>query len=126
MGPPGDPTHLQHTMQLFTPEDLAALPEDDLLSSIEATKRRISELGSLLDAYLDDLSRRVDTGELDPQFSHDDWNFSLSPGSRSWDYPEQVLAMAQQLKAARRASEADGTATETRGAPYWTIRGPRS
>ncbi len=53
--------------ELPTPEALAALPEDDLLASIEATKRRIAELGSLLDAYLDDLTRRADAGEIDPQ-----------------------------------------------------------
>jgi len=111
--------------ELPTPEALAALPEDDLLASIEATKRRIAELSSLLDAYLDDLTRRADAGEIDPQFSHDDWSFNLSPGRRSWDYPAAVLTMEQQLKTYKKASEADGTATEKRGAPFWTIKGPQ-
>ena len=55
--------------ELPTPEALAALPEDDLLANIEATKRRIAELSGLLDAYLDDLTRRADAGDLDPTFS---------------------------------------------------------
>jgi len=111
--------------ELPTPADLAALPEDDLLTSITATKRRIAELGSLLDAYLDDLSRRVDAGELDPTFSHEDWSFTLSPGRRSWDYPPAVLTMEQQLKAYKKASEADGSAVAKIGAPFWSIRGPQ-
>ena len=111
--------------ELPTPEALAALPEDDLLANIEATKRRIAELSSLLDAYLDDLSRRVEAGEIDPQFSHNDWTFNLSPGRRSWDYPAPVLTMEQQLKAYKKAAEADGSATAKLGAPFWTIRGPQ-
>lgn len=112
--------------ELPTPEAIEALPENDLLSNIAATKRRLAELSSLLDAYLDDLSRRVDAGDLDPQFSHDDWSYTLSPGRRSWDYPARVRELQTQAKAAEKASQADGTATERRGDPYWTIRGPQA
>lgn len=111
--------------ELPTPEALAALPEDDLLASIEATKRRIAELGNILEAYIDDLSRRADAGDLDPTFSHNDWSYTLSPGKRSWDYPARVRELQTKAKAAERAAQADGTATERRGAPYWTIRGPQ-
>lgn len=111
--------------ELPTSEAIAALPEDDLLASIEATKRRIAELGSLLDAYLDDLTRRADAGDLDPQFSHNDWSFSLSPGRRTWDYPSRVRDLQAQANAAKKAAEADGSAVAKIGAPFWSIRGPQ-
>lgn len=111
--------------ELPTPEALAALPEDDLLASIEATKRRIAELTNILESYLDDLSRRVDAGDLDPAFSHNDWAFNLQPGRLSWDYPAGVKALDSQLKAAKKASEADGSAVAKLGAPFWSIRGPQ-
>lgn len=111
--------------ELPTPEALAALSEDDILCNIEFTKRRIAELSSLLDAYLNDLGRRVDVGELDSAFSYNDWSFTLSAGKRSWDYPAGVKALDSQLKAAKKASEADGSAISTLGAPFWIIRAPR-
>lgn len=111
--------------ELPTPEALAALPEDDLLANIEATKRRIAELSGLLDAYLDDLTRRADAGDLDPTFSHNDWSFSLSPGRRTWDYPSRVRDLQAQANAAKKAAEADGSAVAKIGAPFWSIRGPQ-
>jgi hypothetical protein len=112
-------------MSELTPEALAALPEDDLLANIEATKRRIAELNDSLQAYLDDLSRRVEAGHLDPAFTHNDWSFCLSAGRRSWEYPEAVKTAEASLKAAKKAAEGDGSATPRTGSPFWTIRSPQ-
>ena len=106
--------------------DLSALDVDDLLDYLIELRTGLARLRALDERVLDRLSELVDAGELDPGgFSHADWSFAWSSGRRSWDYPEPVKAIEQQLKTAKKAAEADGTATATTGAPFWTIRPPK-
>jgi hypothetical protein len=110
----------------LTPEaDLAALSTDDLLErtiTIKATQKRLEGELALLQ---EQLTRRVDAGELDPTFAHNDWGFILRSGKASWSYPLHVQKQDIALKAAKKAAEADGSATKTTGAPFWSIRGPQ-
>ena len=100
---------------------------EGLLSAIVSIKAEQKLLEAVLQALLDELDRRVAAGQIDPGgFSHDDWSFSYSEGRRSWVYPATVKAQEQQLKAAKQVAEADGSATATTGAPYWTIKGPKA
>jgi hypothetical protein len=106
--------------------DLSALNVDDLLDYLIELRTGLARLKALDERVLDRLSELVDAGELDPGgFSHADWSFTWSAGRRSWAYPEPVQTMEQQLKSAKKAAEADGTATATTGAPFWTIRAPK-
>ena len=63
-------------------------------------------------------------GQLDPAFSHNDWAFSHSSGRLSYAYPAAVGQIERQLKAAKEAAIQQGSATEKRGKPFWTIRPP--
>ena len=109
-----------------TPEaDLAALDTDELLDCTIAIKATQKRLDGDLAQLQEELTRRVDAGDLDPTFTHSDWGFNHSNGKASWSYPPAVKQLTDSLKAAKKAAEANGTATKTTGAPFWTIRGPQ-
>lgn len=106
--------------------DLSALNVDDLLDYLIELRTGLARLKALDERVLDRLSELVDAGELDPGgFSHADWSFTWSAGRRSWAYPADVMGLEAQAKAAKKASEADGSATATNGAPFWTIKPPK-
>jgi hypothetical protein len=98
-----------------------------LLDAIVSLKAEQKSIDGKLQALLEELDRRVAAGQIDPGgFSHNNWAFSYSEGRRSWVYPAPVKTLEQQLKAAKKVAEADGSATATTGAPFWTIKGPQS
>jgi Skp family chaperone for outer membrane proteins len=98
---------------------------DELLQHAIDIKAAAKRLEASLAAIQDELTKRVESGDLDPAFSHNDWSFTWIVGRRSWKYPAAVTGLEAQLRQAKRASEADGSALPTTGAPYWTIREPR-
>lgn len=105
--------------------DLSALSTDQLLDrtiTIKATQKRLDGELALLQ---EELTKRVDAGELDPTFAHNDWGFILRSGKASYTYPLAVQKQDIALKAAKKQAEADGSATKTLGAPFWSIRGPQ-
>ena len=106
--------------------DLEQLTTDELLDHLIQVRQAIATLQATNDALLDRLDELAAAGEVDQGgFSHNDWAFSWSAGRRSWAYPAGVKALEAQAKAARKAAEADGSATATTGAPFWTIRSPK-
>jgi hypothetical protein len=106
------------------PADAADL--DALLDAVTALKAQQKQLEQQLEPLLEALSAAMDAGELDPAFSHNDWAFSHNPGRQSYDFPLAVQQIEQQLKAARDAAIQQGSATEKRGKPFWTIRPPKA
>jgi hypothetical protein len=105
--------------------DLIALSDDDLLNRTIAIKATQKRLDGELAQLQEELTRRVDAGDLDPTFAHNDWGFILRSGKASWSYPLYVQKQDIALKAAKKQAEADGSATKTTGAPFWSIRGPQ-
>lgn len=105
--------------------DPALLPEDELLHHLEDLKATVASLKDTEQLLLDELSKRLEAGDIDPTFSHNDWAFSWSAGRASFSYPEAITTLEQQLKAAKKAAEADGTAIRSLGNPFWTIRAPK-
>jgi hypothetical protein len=106
--------------------DLDAMDADQLLDRITEVRSAMARLKASDEALLDRLTELVDAGELDPGgFIHNDWSFSWSAGRKSWTYPAGVMGLDAQAKAAKKASEADGSATSTTGSPFWTIRAPK-
>jgi hypothetical protein len=106
--------------------DLEQLTTDEVLDQLIQVRQAIATLQATDAALLDRLDELAAAGEVDQGgFSHNDWAFSWSAGRRSWAYPAGVKALEAQAKAARKAAEADGSATATTGAPFWTIRSPR-
>ena len=105
--------------------DLDAMDADQVLDRITEVRTAMARLKASDEALLDRLTQLVDAGELDPGgFSHNDWTFSWSAGRRSWSYPAGVQDLEAQTKAAKKTAEADGSATATRGASFWTIKPP--
>ena len=106
--------------------DFEQLSTDELLDHLVNGRQAMASLKAQDEALLDRLSELVEQGELDPGgFTHQDHAFSWSAGRKSWAYPAAVGELEAQTKAAKKASEADGTATATTGAPFWTIRPPQ-
>lgn len=105
--------------------DLDAMDTDELLDKLIDIRSAMAKLKAADAAILDRLDRLHEAGEIDATFSHNDWSFGWSAGRRSWSYPEPVQALEGQLRAARKAAEADGSAVATTGAPFWTIRAPK-
>jgi len=106
--------------------DLDAMNVDQVLDRITEVRTAMARLKASDEALLDRLTQLVDAGELDPGgFSHNDWAFSWSAGRKSWTYPAGVMGLEAQAKAAKKASEADGSATAKVGEPFWTIKPPK-
>ena len=106
--------------------DFEQLSTDELLDHLVNGRQAMAALKTQDEALLDRLSELVEQGKLDPGgFTHNDHAFSWSAGRKSWSYPAAVGELEAQTKAAKKASEADNTATATTGAPFWTIRPPQ-
>ena len=99
---------------------------DDLLDAVTAIKAQQKELEQQLEPLLEALNTAMASGQLDPSFSHKDWAFAHSTGRLSYEFPPVVQQIEQQLKAAKEAAIQQGSATEKRGKPFWTIRPPKT
>ena len=99
---------------------------DALLDAVTAIKARQRELEQQLEPLLEALNAAMAAGQLDPAFSHNDWAFAHSPGRLTYDFPPAVQQIEQQLKAAKDSAIQQGSATEKRGKPFWTIRAPKT
>jgi len=99
---------------------------DALLDAVTAIKVQQKELEQQLEPLLEALNSAMATGQLDPSFSHNDWAFCHSPGRLSDAFPAAVQQIEQQLKAAKENAIQQGSATEKRGKPFWTIRPPKA
>ncbi len=98
---------------------------DALLNAVTAIKVQQKELEHQLEPLLEALNTAMATGQLDPSFSHNDWSFCHSPGRLSYAFPAAVQQIEQQLKTAKESAIQQGSATEKRGKPFWTIRPPK-
>ena len=107
-----------------SPADAADL--DALLDDVTAIKARQKQLEQQLEPLLEALNAAMAAGQLDPAFAHNDWAFAHSPGRLSYDFPPVVQQIEQQLKAAKDSAIQQGSATEKRGKPFWTIRAPKT
>ena len=107
-----------------SPADAADL--DALLDALTVIKARQKELEQQLEPLLEALNAAMAAGQLDPAFAHNDWAFAHSPGRLSYDFPPVVQQIEQQLKAAKDSAIQQGSATEKRGKPFWTIRAPKT
>jgi hypothetical protein len=99
---------------------------DALLNAVTAIKAQQKELEQQLEPLLEALNTAMATGQLDPSFTHNDWAFCHSPGRLSYAFPAAVQQIEQQLKAAKESAIQQGSATEKRGKPFWTIRPPKA
>ena len=100
------------------------LDSEQLLEWIVGLKAEAKAIDELLTAALAQLTHLVDECEIDQCFRYDNWAFSCTSRT-SYEYPQAVREIEGILKTARKASEADGSATPKVGTPFWTIRGPR-
>ncbi len=107
-----------------SPADAADL--DALLDAVTAIKAQHKELEQQLEPLLEALNTALATGQLDSAFAHNDWAFAHSPGRLTYDFPPVVQQIEQQLKAAKDSAIQQGSATEKRGKPFWTIRAPKT
>ena len=111
------------------PAEAASAPSDAidaLLDAITTLKVQQKQLEQQLEPLLESLSEAMASGQLDPSFSHDNWAFAHSTGRLSYEFPPAVQQIEQQLKAAKEAAIQQGSATEKRGKPFWTIRPPKA
>ena len=106
--------------------NLKNLSADQALDALLDVRRAIAKLqasdASLL-ARLDELAAE---GEIDHGgFQHSGWSFSHSDGKTSYEYPEPITQLEEELKAAKEAAKANGTAIKTKGEkPFWTVKPP--
>ncbi len=99
---------------------------DALLDAVTTIKAQQKQLEQQLEPLLEALNAAMATGQLDPAFLHNNWAFAHSPGRLSYDFPPAVQQIEQQLKAAKDSAIQQGSATEKRGKPFWTIRAPKT
>jgi hypothetical protein len=111
-------------LQNLNLKNLSADQTLDALLDVRLALARLKATDEDLLARLDELAA---AGEIDQGgFTHAGWSFSHSAGRRSWDYPAGVKALEAQTKAAKKAAEADGSATASTGASFWIITSPKN
>ena len=116
-------------VMLAAPAEAVVVPSeaiDALLDAVTAIKTQQKQLEQQLEPLLVALSEAMAAGQLDPSVSHNDWAFAHSSGRLSYAFPAAVQQIEQQLKAAKDAAIQQGSATEKRGKPFWTIRPPKT
>jgi hypothetical protein len=96
-----------------------------LLDRLIVLKTAITNLETEQAALLAQLNEAYDMGLVSDKISRAGWSFSWSPGRKSYDYPEDVVAIEASLQAAKQAAVATKRATLRPSTPYWSIRGPR-
>ena len=106
---------------------LSILSADEVLTRLtrlRAHKKQVEAQDALLLERLDELAA---AGEIDQGgFSHNDWSFAHSDGKTSYSYPEPITQLEAQLKAAKEAAKAAGTAVKVKGEKsFWTITPPQ-
>jgi len=106
--------------------DLDAMDADQVLDRITEVRTAMARLKASDEALLDRLDQLAEAGEVDQGgFTHNDHSFTWSAGRKSWTYPASVQELEAKTKEAKKASEADGSATNTTGSPFWTIKPPK-
>lgn len=105
--------------------DPGQLSLDDLIQYAIDIKSALKQLDASLSTIQEELTTRLKAGDLDASFTHDDWSFTWSAGRTSWSYPKEVKEIEVILRNSKRRAEADGSASKSLGAPYWTIREPK-
>jgi hypothetical protein len=97
---------------------------DTQLQQVVSIKKMIKSLETQLTGILDALALAVESGDLDDSFEFSDAKFRLSPGRATYSYPAEISEAEAALKQRKADAVAAGTATEKRGAPFWTIKLP--
>ena len=105
----------------ITTESVAGLSEDSILTAAQRLKETIEDATAALEIVKAELAQRVQDMELSPKFEHNGWRFEQQNGKKSWQYPDPVLQLQEQLKSAQAEAQADGSATPTTGTPFWKI-----
>jgi hypothetical protein len=107
--------------------DLSSMTADQVLDHLTGLRKIKAALEAADAKALERLDELADAGEIDRGgFSHNDWGISWSAGKATYVYPADVQELEKNLKKARDAAKAAGTATKTTGNPYWTIKRPGS
>ena len=107
--------------------DLQDLSPEDLLTNLIDARKAMALLKAMDAALLDRLDELAEAGQIDHGgFSHNDWTVSWSAGRRSFSYPADIQALEAQLNAAKQTAQANGSATATIGASFWTFTPPRT
>jgi len=107
--------------------DLSGMTADQVLDHLIQLRTIKHDIEAADDKALDRLDELAEAGEIDRGgFSHNDWGVSWSAGKAAYVYPANVQELEEELKEARDAAKAAGTATKTTGNPFWTIKRPGS
>ncbi len=111
----------------MTPEplDLIAVRHANPLAVLDAlihVSDRLRHYGRWKEELSGRLTALLELGQLEASTSHDGHLFTFSPGRRSYDYPEEVIALEAELQEARAVAIASGKARERLGKPFWTVR----
>jgi hypothetical protein len=102
--------------------DFSNLDADQTLDALIEIRQTIGWLQARDKGLLARLDELAAAGEVDQGgFKHEDWLFSWSAGKRSYSYPAPVQEQEKQLKVAKDAAKADGTATVSTGNAFWSI-----
>ena len=108
------------------PDHLENLSADQALDALIEVRRAIDWLKTRDASLLARLDELAADGEIDQGgFTHAGWSFSHSDGKTSYEYPEPITQLEEELKAAKEAAKANGTAIKTKGAKaFWTVKPP--
>ena len=98
-----------------------------LLDCLIDVRRAIAKLQAQDAALLARLDELAADGQIDHGgFQHAGWSFGWSDGKTSYEYPEPITQLEEELKAAKEAAKANGTAVKTKGKKaFWTLTPPK-
>lgn len=105
---------------------LPTLSSDEVLNRLTHLRAQMKDVEAQDAILLGRLDELAAAGEIDQGgFTHNDWSFAHSDGKTSYSYPEPITQLEAQLKAAKDAAKANGTAVKVKGKKsFWTITPP--
>ena len=104
---------------------VAELTIPDLLDHLVTLKAKERTIKHTLEEILDRLHDLYQEGVIDPVIVHDDWTIRHSTGRKSYDYPDEVVALEAQLQEAKQLAVMEGRATLKPQKPSWTVLSPK-
>ena len=106
--------------------NLKNLSADQTLDALLDVRRAIDWLKTRDASLLTRLDELAAEGEIDQGgFHHAGWSLSHSDGKTSYEYPEPITKLEEELKAAKEAAKANGTAVKTKSdKAFWTVKSP--
>lgn len=98
------------------------LSPDDILEQLTNAKAQAKHYAAKVEELTQALDSLVESGEIESDFTWNDWHIYRQPGKKTYTYPDYIKEQETYLKQAKEMAIAQRTAIVKVGQPFWTMR----